>query len=301
VTPAGRRRTVEILRNRLGYSERRICRAVGQARSSQRYEQVVSDKEHRLIADMHRLAVRWPRFGYRRITALLRREGWRVNVKRVHRLWKAEGLQIRRKSRKSRRLGNSANACHRHKPLWKDQVWSYDFVSDRTENGARLRMLTVVDEYTRECLTIEVALRFTGKDVVEVLRLLFLIRGWPMYIRSDNGPEFASRAVKKWLKTSGVGALFIEPGSPWENGYVESFNGKLRDECLNGELFLSLTEARYVVDRWRMDYNHYRPHSRLGWTTPAVFAASCPRKGRPCVPAGSARPHPPEYTEQALA
>ena len=217
-----------------------------------------------------------------------------MNVKRVHRLWKAEGLQIRKKQRKRRRLGNSNNACDRHKAGHKDHVWSYDFVSDRTEKGGRLRLLNIVDEFTRECLTIEVARRFTGKKVVEVLKELFAIRGLPGFIRSDNGPEFACKAVKKWLKASGVGTLFIEPGSPWENGYIESFNGKLRDECLDGELFLSLAEARYIVDRWRMDYNHYRPHSRLDWMTPAAFAASC-------VPPGSATPHPSEHTENTLA
>ena len=223
-----------------------------------------------------------------------------MNVKRVHRLWKAEGLQIRKKARKRRRLGHSGNACHRRRARYKDHVWSYDFVSDRTEGGGRLRLLNVVDEFTRECLTIEVRRHFTGGDVVRTLKELFAIRGRPRYIRSDNGPEFASKAVRKWLKKAGVGTLFIEPGSPWENGYIESFNGKLEDECLNGELFLSLAEARYIVDRWRMDYNHHRPHSMLNWMTPAAFAASCPRKGRPCVPPGSAAPHPPEHKENAL-
>jgi transposase InsO family protein len=271
---------------------------LGQSRSTQRYAKKVSNDERRLIDDMYRLALTWPRFGYRRITALLRRDGWRVNAKRVHRLWKAEGLQIRRKARKRRRCGNGRNACHRHRPKHKDHVWSYDFVSDRTESGGRLRMLTVVDEYTRECLTIEVARHFTGRGVVRTLEELFSIRGRPRHLRSDNGPEFASKAVKKWLNQQDVKTLFIEPGSPWENGYIESFNGKLRDECLNGELFLCLAEARYVVDRWRMDYNHHRPHSRLDWLTPAAFAAMCPSKARPCVPPGSAAPHPPEHTEE---
>ena len=268
---------------------------IGQARSSQRYEQAISDEERLLVADMHRLALRWPRFGYRRIAVLLRQEGWRVNIKRVHRLWKQEGLQIRRKARKRRRLGTSDNACHRRKPRYKDHVWSYDFISDRTEGGGRLKLLVVVDEYTRECLTIEAARKFTGADVVAVLDELFWIRRRPRYIRSDNGPQFASKAVRRWLGASKVQTLFIGPGSPWENGYIESFNGKLRYECLDGELFLSLAEARYIVDRWRMDYNHHRPHSRLNWMTPAVYAASCPEKGRPCVPPGSATPYPPEH------
>ena len=280
---------MKILKDRLGYSERRICRAIGQTRSSQRYAPQACEQERRLIDAMHRLALRWPRYGYRRITVRLREAGWAVNVKRVHRLWKAEGLQIRKKQRKRRRLGTGANACDRRRPEHKDHVWAYDFVTDRTEAGGQLRMLTVVDEYTRECLTIEVNRGFTGRQVVRVLQELFMIRGCPQYLRSDNGPEFVSKAVRQWLATSGVETLFIEPGSPWENGYVESFNGKLRDECLDGELFLSLAEARYVVDRWRLDYNHHRPHSRLGWQTPATFAAAC-------VPAGSATPHPSAHT-----
>jgi putative transposase len=277
---------------------------LGQHRSTQRYREYLPVEEQRLIESMHRLALRWPRFGYRRIAALLGREGWRVNVKRVHRLWKAEGLQIRRKSHKRRRLGDGTNACDRHRPLGKDHVWSYDFVTDRTERGGRLRLLCVVDEYTRECLTIEAARHFTGLDVVRVLDELFMIRGRPRYIRSDNGPEFASRAVKQWLREQNVGTLFIEPGSPWENGYIESFNGKLRDECLNGELLLSVAEARYVVDRWRLDYNARRPHSRLGWMTPAAYAALCPALGQPVTrdrwsaPPGSAsRPTPPEHSK----
>jgi len=252
------------------------------------------------MEEMRRLALRWPRFGYRRIAVLLGQEGWRVNVKRVHRLWKAEGLQIRKKQRKRRRMGNSANACHRRKPRYKDHVWGYDFVSERTERGGQLKLLSVVDEFTRECLTIEAERKFTGRDVVEVLKELFAIRGRPKYLRSDNGPEFACQAVRKWLRQSGVGTLFIEPGSPWENGYVESFNGKLRDECLNGELFLNLTETQYVADRWRLDYNHYRPHSMLGWRTPSAYAARC-RGRRPCVPPGSATPHPSEHTEKTWA
>ena len=296
MSPAGRRRVVATVQGRLGHSERRICRVLGQARSTQRYQRRMHPCEDRLIAQMHRLSVRWPRFGYRRIAALLRRDGWRVNVKRVHRLWKREGLQIRRKQRKRRRLGHGKNACDRYRPLGKDHVWSYDFVSDRTEGGGSLKLLSVVDEYTRECLTIEVGRRFTGSDVIRVLGELFLIRGRPGHLRSDNGPEFAGKAVRRWLKRSQVGTLFIEPGSPWENGYVESFHGKLRDECLDGELFLSLAEARYVVDRWRMDYNHHRPHSMLGWQTPAGFAARCRSRRSPCVPPSSAAPRLPEHT-----
>jgi len=270
---------------------------IGQSRSSQAYSPAVSQEDRRLIADMRRLAVRWPRFGYRRITALLVGEGWRVNVKRVHRLWKAEGLQIRRKARKRRRTGTSANACHRRQPRYKDHVWSYDFVTERTERGGQMKLLSVVDEFTRECLTIQVERAFKGPDVVAALAELFSIRGRPRYIRSDNGPEFACKAVRKWLASSGVGTWFIEPGSPWENGYIESFNGKLRDECLNGELFLNRTETQYVVDRWRLDYNHHRPHSMLGWQTPAAFSATCRGRRRPCAaPASPLRAQPPQHT-----
>jgi transposase InsO family protein len=287
---------VAYLRDRLGYSRWRICRAIGQAWSSQRYEKKVDRGERCLVAAMHRLAVLRPRFGYRRITACLRQEGWQVNAKRVHRLWKEEGLQIRKKQRKRRRMGSGMNACHRRRPRYKDHVWGYDFVSEQTERGGQLKMLNVVDEFTRECLTIEVAHKFTGQNVVSVLNELFAVRGRPRYLRSDNGPKFACKAVQKWLRQSGVGTLFIEPGSPWENGYVESFNGRLRDECLNGELFLNLAETRYVVDRWRLDYNHHRPHSMLNWMTPAAFAARCRGRRRACAAPGSAAPHPSQHT-----
>jgi putative transposase len=287
---------VAYLQDRLGYSRWRICRAIGQAWSSQRYEKKVNQDERRLVEAMHALAIKCPRFGYRRIAVLLRKDGWRVNVKRVHRLWKAAGLQIRKKARKRRRMGSGVNACHRREPRHKDHVWSYDFVSERTERGGRLRLLNVVDEFTRECLTIEVRRHFRGGDVVRALSELFAIRGRPRYLRSDNGPEFVCKAVKQWLAAWGVGTLFIEPGSPWENGYIESFNGKLRDECLNGELFLNRTEAQYVVDRWRLDYNHHRPHSRLNWMTPAAFSARCRGRRRPCAASGSATPHPSQHT-----
>jgi putative transposase len=291
---------VDYLHGRLGYSQRRICRAIGQARSTQGYRTQVPEADRRLVAEMRRQALERPRFGYRRIAALWRREGGRVNVKRVHRLWKAEGLQIRRKARKKRRLGHGANACDRRRPRYKNHVWGYDFVSERTERGGQVKLLTVVDEFPRECLTIDVGRTFTGRDVIAVLEELFAIRGRPKYLQSDNGPEFAAKAVRKWLRRLGVGTLFIEPGSPWENGYVESFNGKLRDECLNGELFLNLTETRYVVDRWRLDYNHHRPHSMLNWTTPAEFAARCRGRDRrrPCAAPGSATPIPPQHTER---
>ena len=168
------------------------------------------------------------------------------------------------------------NACHRFKSLGKNHVWSYDFVADRTDQGRRIRFLNVVDEFTRECLTIEARRSYTGKDVVNTLAELFVIRGRPCYIRSYNGPEFIGDDVKKWLVANFVGTIFVEPASPWQNGYIESFNGKFRNECLNGELFTSRLEAQYVADRWRLDYNHNRPHMLLpGHITPAMYAKNC--------------------------
>ena len=185
-------------------------------------------------------------------------------------------MQVPKKQHKRRRLssGGSQNSCVRHRAQHKDHVWSYDFVTDKIEGKGQFRMLVVVDEFTRECLAIEVSRSFTATQVVEVLRYLFAVRGAPQFIRSDNGPEFVARDLRKWLDQAEVATLYVAPGSPWENGYVESFNGKLRDELLNGELFLSIAEARWVIDRWRLDYNHHRPHSSLDYQTPAAFAAS---------------------------
>ena len=213
-----------------------------------------------------------------------------MNAKRVHRLWKAEGLQIRKKSRKRLSTGNSGhNACHIHKAEHANHVWSYDFVAERTERGGRLRVLTVVDEFTRKCIAIRVRRKFRQRDVVDILSELFDEHGKPAAIRSDNGSEFRSKVVVEMLESAGVKRLFVEPGSPWENGYIESFNGRLRDECLNGELFLSLADARYVVAKWRRWYNDERPHSRLNWMTPSKFSAMC-------VATDSATPHPPQHT-----
>ena len=199
-------------------------------------------------------------------------------------------MQVPRKQhRKRRSTGGSENSCLRHRAQHKDHVWSYDFLTDRTEDGRQLRLLAVIDEYTRESLAIEVGRSFTAEDVMGVLQYLFGIRGTPQHIRSDNGPEFVAKAVCRWLERADVKTLFIAKGSPWENGYVESFNGKLRDELLNRELFLSLEEARWVIDRWRLDYNHHRPHSALDYHTPAAYAAGC------VLPA-PATPAPPEHS-----
>jgi transposase InsO family protein len=226
--------------------------------------------------EMRRVAQKRPRFGCPRVHRELVADGWRLNYKRVHRLWKQEHMQIPRKQHRRRRLsGSSENSCVRRRAERKNHVWSYDFVAERTEDGRQLRLLVVIDEFTRECLAIEVGRSFTSRDVVGVLQYLFAVRGTPDHIRSDNGPEFVAKHVQRWLGQAGVQTLFIAKGSPWENGYVESFNGKLRDELLNRELFLSLAEARWVIDRWRLDYNHQRPHSALEYQTPAAFAASC--------------------------
>ncbi len=201
------------------------------------------------------------RYGYRRITALLRNEGWRVNHKRVWRIWRQAGLKVPQKQPKRGRLWLNDGSCVRLNPERRNHVWTYDFVFDRTHNGRALKMLTVVDDYSRESLAIEVARRLTSKDVIRVLAKLMLKHGIPGYIRSDNGPEFVARVVREWMHRLGVETLFIEPGSPWENGYIESFNGKLRDELLNGEIFYTLFEARVLIAAWRRHYNQVRPHS----------------------------------------
>jgi putative transposase len=280
VSPERRRRTVEEVRRRLGpdqVSQRRACRVLDQHRGTQRYVKRRAADEAKLLSEMRRISVRRPRFGSPRIHDALRKRGWPVNHKRVERLWREEGLQVLKKQHKKRRLscGGSENSCVRRRPLRRNHVWSYDFVEDRTEKGRRLRMLVVIDEFTRENLAIEVAWSFTSHQVVEVLQYLFAVRGAPEHLRSDNGPEFVARAVTRWLERAGVKTLFIAKGSPWENGYVESFNSRFRDELLDRELLVGLEDARWVVDRWRLDYNDQRPHSALGYKTPAAFAACC--------------------------
>lgn len=252
---------------------------VGQHRSTQRYLAQPSEEEQQLVKEIHDLARSHPRFGYRRITALLRRAGWAVNRKRVQRLWRQEGLRVPKKQRKKRRLGSSANACTRRKATRPNQVWTWDFVFDRTEDGRPLKFLTVVDEFTRECLALPVDRHFTARDVVAVLAELVALRGAPEFIRSDNGPEFIAQAIRDWLARAGIATAYIAPGSPWENAYSETFNGKLRDELLARELFLSVTEARHLADRFRVEYNTQRPHSSLGYKTPAEFAAACGPSG----------------------
>jgi transposase InsO family protein len=215
------------------------------------------------------LATQYGRYGYRRITAKLREEGWRVNHKRVERIWKKEGLKVPKRQPKRRRLWLNDGSCIRLRPEHKDHVWSYDFVMARTSEGTAFKILVIIDEYTRECLSMLVQRRITSVDVLERLYWLFLVKGTPEHIRSDNGPEFTARAVREWLGRVEVKTLYIEPGSPWENGYVESFNSKLRDELLNREVFDTLLEAKALVEDWRKEYNHVRPHSSLGYRPPA--------------------------------
>ena len=219
--------------------------------------------EDLLVADMIELARQYGRYGYRRIAALLRDAGWEVNDKRVERLWKREGLKVPAKQPKKGRLWLNDGSCIRLRPEYRDHVWSYDFVHHRTDDGRAFRALNIIDEYGRECLAIRVKRKLNSIDVIDVLTDLFILRGVPAYIRSDNGPEFVARAVQKWLGNACVDTLYIQKASPWENGYVESFNSRLRDELLDRELFWCLDEARFVLDEWRMEYNHRRPHSGI--------------------------------------
>jgi transposase InsO family protein len=253
-------------------SERRACQVLGQPRSTQRRAPQVPDDEPALVERMIELATEYGRYGYRRVTRLLHDEGFRVNHKRVERLWRREGLKVPKKQPKRSRLWFNDGSCVRLRPLYTDHVWSYDFMAERTREGRAFRLLTIIDEYSRECLAIDVARKLTSEDVLDRLMQLFITRGLPAHIRSDNGPEFVAKKVRGWLERLEVGPLFIEPGSPWENGYNESFNGKLRDELLNGELFDTLYEAQVLVERWRKHYNQVRPHSALGYRPPAPAA-----------------------------
>jgi putative transposase len=235
-----------------------------------RYVPRVAPDEAELRERVRELARAHPREGYRRVWARLRRRGERVNKKRVHRLWKAEGLSLPRRRKRRRRRGPKGLGVRRAE--YPGQVWSYDVIEDRTERGGKLRVLCVVDEYTRECLAIRVERSITGVIVAETLEWLFLVHGTPAYIRSDNGGEFIAGVVQKWLAESGCRTLYITPGSPWENPYIESFQGKLRDECLNREVFYNGREAQVIVEKWRREYNGDRPHSSLGYLTPAEFS-----------------------------
>lgn len=229
------------------------------------------------------LATRYGRYGYRRITALWRQEGWRVNHKRVERIWRKEGLKVPAREPKHGRSRLNDGSCVRLRPEYPQHVWSYDFMRECTHNGRAFRILNVIDEYTRECLATRVARQLTVGDVQECLTEWFCQRGLPMHLRSDNGPEFTAKELRKWSNELGARTLFIERGSPWENGYVESFNGKMRDELLNGEIFYTIEEARVLIEHWRKEYNQVRPHSALGYRPPAPEAVQMPELAAPLL------------------
>ena len=250
-------------------SERRACQVLGQARAVQRYTPLVREDEAPLTGRVVELAAVYGRYGTPRITAMLRSGGWLVNHKRIERIWREVGLKVPQKQPRRGRLWLNDGSCIRLRPQHKDHVWAYDFVSARTHDGVPFKLLTVVDEFTRECLAIDVARKLGSDDVLERLAWLMVTRGVPQHIRSDNGPEFTAQVVREWLGKVGVKTLFIEPGSPWENGYVESFNGKLQDELLEREIFYTLQEAKVLIEMWRKHYNTVRPHSSLGYRPPA--------------------------------
>ncbi len=253
-------------------SERRACKILDIYRSSHRYLAKTTDEEGVLLQRITELATQYGRYGYRRITAMLQNEGWKINHKRVERLWRQEGLKVPQRQPKRRRLWLNDGSCVRLRPLYSNHVWSYDFVQTRTHDSRSFRLLTIIDEYTRECLAIDIGRKLTKEDVLDRLTNLFVCHGIPEHIRSDNGSEFTAKAVRSWLQRLGIKTLYIEPGNPWENGYIESFNGKLRDELLNREIFDTLFEAKVLVARWRREYNHIRPHSSLGYKPPAPEA-----------------------------
>ncbi len=275
MSPSAKRAATVDLQQQFAVSQRRACAVLQQPRSTQRYRGCPRSDEGALCRRLRELVRRRPRFGYRRLTAVLRREGWVVNVKRVHRLCRREGLKVRRIPRKPRAVGCSTNACHLRQAAHKDHVWCWDFAFDRTGSGTTLKWLSILDEYTRECLALKVSRSITSEDVLDTLAELFAMRGAPGAIRSDNGPEFVARAVRDWLGRLQIETRYIAPGSPWENGYAESFHSKLVDEFLSRETFESERSARQQTATWRDDYNHHRPHSSLGYVTPAEFAARC--------------------------
>ena len=257
---------------RLEVSLRRACKVLEVPLSTYCYQPRLSSEKEELTERINKLAVDYGRYGYRRITALLQMEGWKVNHKRVERIWRTEGLKVPQRQPKRRRLWFNDGSCIRLRPEHPDHVWSYDFVQHYTHDGRKFRILTILDEYTRQCLAIDVERRLNRDSVLDRLTDLFIRRGVPEYIRSDNGSEFTAKVVRGWLTAVGVRTLYITPGSPWENGYIESFNGKLRDELLNREIFDTMLEAKVLIGRWRHEYNHIRPHSSLGYRPPAPEA-----------------------------
>lgn len=262
-----------------GISERRACQLVNQPRGTQRYQPIQRDDEDSLTRAIIELASQYGRYGYRRITALLQRAGWRVGHDRVERIWRREGLKVPQKQRPRGRLWLNDGSCVRLRPEHKNHVWSYDFVSTKTYDGRSARLLNLIDESTKECLLNRPERRWSSAKVIEALADVMVRKGVPEHIRSDNGPEFVAVDLRKWLAATGAKTLYIEPGSPWENGYCESFNSKLRDEFLNGEIFYSIKELRVLVERWRVHFNTVRPHSSLGYRPPAPEAWLANDKG----------------------
>ena len=256
------------LREKFQVSERRACIVVGQLRGTQRYLPAPQTEREKLRARIVELATQYGRYGYKTITDMLRLEGWEVGKDRVYSIWREEGLKVPQKQPKRRRLWLADGSCIRMRPQHKNHVWSYDFVSEKTHDGRPFRILNIIDEFTRECLATYVARRIRSQDVIFVLAELFIEHDIPEHIRSDNGPEFVAKKLMSWFKQLEVKPLFIEPGSPWENGYCESFNGKMRYQLLDGEIFCSLLEAKVVIEAWRRHYNEFRPHSSLGGRPP---------------------------------
>jgi len=272
-------------------SQRRICRVLGQHRSTQRRIPRGRDDEDQLIADIVELVRQYGRYGYRKIAALLRSTaGWVVNDKRVERIWRREGLKVPARQPKRGRLWLADGSCIRLRAERPNHVWSYDFVEDRTHDGRKYRMLNIIDEFTHECLAIRIDRRLKAIDVIDMLSDLFILRGVPEHIRSDNGPEFVAKAVQEWIGAVGAKTAYIAPGSPWENGFIESFNARLRDELLDGEIFYTLAEAKIIVESWRRHFNTVRPHGSLGYKPPApevfipAMTARAAAQPRPAAP-----------------
>ena len=271
MSPQAKRNAVKHLVAERSYSERGACQLVGISRSSARYQPKEQPEDAAFRSTVRDLANGHPGYGYRRITAILRREGSDVNHKRVQRVWKSEGLQLPRRKPRKRHWGPKGEVIH--KAQYRNHVWSYDFLEEHTVKGNRLRILAVIDEFTRECLALLVDRSITSDKVVDLLDWLFLVYGIPQHLRSDNGPELVAHRVQEWLAEQGCQTIYISPGSPWENAYIESFNGKFRKECLDRYLFYTLEETRCIIEDWREEYNNYRPHSALGYLTPAAFTA----------------------------
>lgn len=266
---------MEQLQSKFSVSERRACRVLDQPRSTQRFVGQPKDDDARLSQKILDFVRERPRWGYRRIAQLLRRSGELINVKRVYRLWRAAGLKVPQKRRLKRAIGQLANACHVQPAGFKNDVWSWDFVQGSTVSGRTIRFLNIVDEYTRVCLSIKAGRSITSENAIDTLAELFAVHGVPKHIRSDNGPEFISAAIKRWLTSLGIEVLYIEPGSPWQNGVCESFNSKLRDEYLSQAELLNEHDACLKARMWQQDFNEQRPHSSLGYLTPSEFARRC--------------------------